>query len=73
MVKLSNVVFVPSDATGGEISQQINDVITEPNDTSVTRVDGTVNTIDKDIPVDKKSAKVNDLDSSCQENLEKSD
>jgi hypothetical protein len=65
----SNVVSVASDATGGKISEQINDVITEPNDTTVTGVDATVNTIDKDIPVEK-SAKGNDLDSSCQENLE---
>jgi hypothetical protein len=63
-VQNSNVV------SGGEISEQINVVTTEPNDTTVTGVDGTFNTIDKDIPVEEKSAKGNDLDSSCQEDLE---
>ncbi|TVU04969.1 hypothetical protein EJB05_48114 [Eragrostis curvula] len=62
----SNVVSLPSDATGGEISEQTNDSITEPDGTTVTGVD----TIVKDAPNDDKSAKGGDFDSSCQENLQ---
>jgi hypothetical protein len=68
-VQNSNVLSVASDATGGEISEQTNDVITEPNGTTVTGIDGTANTIDKDIPTEEKSVKGDDLDSSCQDNL----
>jgi hypothetical protein len=65
-----NVLSVASGATGGEISEQANAVFTEPNGTTVTGIDGTANTIDKDVPTEEKSVKGCDLDSSGQDNLE---
>ncbi|KAK3122208.1 hypothetical protein QOZ80_8BG0666450 [Eleusine coracana subsp. coracana] len=66
----SNVVSVASDATGGEISEQTTDVITEPNGTTITGIDGTANIISKDIQIEEKSVKGDDLDSSYQQTLQ---